>query len=142
MARKVRTAEVMRIRAFLKQAGTDNEEASIANLPKYKQLDKLFAKQKKQDKNWLVENGWTIEELALGFNSAQDPPKKGEEWIPTHKSYMSIHATIRRARNFLLAHKGHPNYAILTDLPGLQGLHMVQMPNSENKATRYGSTES
>ena len=59
----------MRIRAFIKQAGKDNEEASIASLPKRdKQLIKLYAKQLRNQTRLVGKNGWTTEELALGFN--------------------------------------------------------------------------
>ena len=124
MAKKIRLAEIMRIRAFIRQTGKDDEEASIARLSKRDKLIKLYAKVKEP------EDSWTTEELALGFSLNQEPPKKGEEWIPTHKAYTQMYNTIYRARQYLIENEGHPNYSVLTQLSGLDGWQKVQVPSS------------
>ena len=102
------------------------KKRNIAHLPRYKQYIKLLAKVKQPQDNW------TTEEVTLGFYKEQEPTKKNQEWIPTHRAYGRMYRIIRHARKYLIEMQAAPNYSILTDLPGLDGIHSVQMPAVKN----------
>lgn len=128
LSNQVRPAEVLNIRAFLDNDGSDGMTLDIKSMPKIAKLAHLL-KQVKQPKE-----GWTFSELALAFYGKpsdirkMDKGKENNEelmqWTASYAQGTRMSSLAAHLRRKLIRKEANPNYCVKIRMPDFENEEM------------------